>query len=212
MILEESDHSIEEEERFYSSLYPLLTEARELLLSEITRIKNEELEEKNISCIEHYKARIKSPASAADKLKRKDLPVHRDALQTHLRDLIGARIICTFLDDVYATAEQLSKSPYWSVVEVKDYIKRPKSGGYRSIHLILNIPLRDASVTAEVQLRTIAMDCWASLEHQLKYKREIAHHDLMTRELKRCADEIASTDLTLQSIHDMVQQQKEGQK
>ena len=118
------------------------------------------------------------------------------AALAHLRDTVGVRVICAFQDDVYQMARWLEERPAFAVLQTKDYISRPKENGYRSYHLILGIldgPGKGATV--EVQLRTIATDCWASLEHQIKYKRQVPHEGLVREELKRCADEIASVDL-----------------
>lgn len=158
--------------------------------------------------IEHYKVRIKSPESTADKAHRNNIVLTSDVLLEDLHDLVGLRIVCTFVDCIYSVANYIRSA--CEVVEEKDYIASPKANGYRSLHLILRFPaqegIRAHTVYAEVQLRTIAMDCWASLEHQLKYKRSIRSRDLIVAELKRCANELASADITMQTIHEMIEQ------
>lgn len=158
--------------------------------------------------IEHYSARIKSAQSMKEKLKRRGLPVTVEAALAEVYDAAGVRVICGFIDDVYTVAENLRNQSDFEIVEEKDYIRHPKPNGYRSYHMIIKVPVHTPNqvwhMYAEIQLRTIAMDCWASLEHQLKYKHEIQNQDMIVAELKRCADEIASTDLTLQTIRELI--------
>lgn len=158
--------------------------------------------------IDHCKARIKSPKSMEKKLKRKNLPITTEAALNEIHDAAGIRIVCTFVDDVYSVVEMLRKQEDFQVIKEKDYIQYPKGNGYRSYHMIIKVPVHLAekvkNMYVEIQIRTIAMDCWASLEHQLKYKHEIKNQEMIVNELKRCADEIASTDLTLQTIREMI--------
>ena len=126
-------------------------------------------------------------------------------------DAAGVRLICPFIQDIYQTAALIRDIPGVQVVAEKDYIHAPKPNGYRSYHMVLTMPLRflkeqpEPEIQLEVQLRTIAMDCWASIEHQLKYKRDIPNQRLIVQELKRCADEITSTDLSLQTIRELLE-------
>jgi putative GTP pyrophosphokinase len=145
-----------------------------------------------------------------EKLIRKNIPVNLENALTQIYDAAGIRVVCTFLDDIYWIADMLRNQQDIKVIEETDYIRNPKPNGYRSYHMILQVPLhledRIQNVYCELQIRTIAMDCWASLEHQLKYKKNIPDQDMIIGELKRCADEIASTDLNFQSIWDMIQE------
>ena len=121
---------------------------------------------------------------------------------TKLYDAIGLRIVCAFVDDVYTIRDYLVNSEQYKIVKEKDYIRRAKPNGYRSYHMILRT---QSGYYAEIQLRTISMDTWAALEHHLKYKKNLGGHvDLIVSELKRCADELASTDLSMQTIRDMI--------
>ena len=155
-------------------------------------------------------ARIKRAGSMREKLRRHGLPVTADSALRDVRDAAGVRLICSFTDDIYRTAGLLRQIPGVRVEGEKDYVQAPKPNGYRSYHMVLTLPLRfqasapEDPVWLDVQIRTIAMDCWASIEHQLKYKREIAHQKLIVQELKRCADEMISTDLSLQTIRDLL--------
>lgn len=159
--------------------------------------------------IEYCKSRIKSPASMKEKLLRHGLEPTRNNAMTKVYDAAGIRVICAFVDDVYFVAKMLHKQSDIRVLEEKDYIHNPKPNGYRSYHMIAEVPIHLGDgicrVYCEIQIRTIAMDCWASLEHQLKYKKSIANQEMIVGELKRCADEIASADLNLQTIRDMIE-------
>lgn len=133
------------------------------------------------------------------------LPADGAAALAHMHDTVGVRAICAFVDDVYRVADWLAQQPDLRVRETKDYIAYPKPNGYRSLHLILKLADGPGQgLAAEIQLRTIAIDFWASLEHQIKYKREVRHEELIRAELKRCADEIASVDLSMQTIRELL--------
>lgn len=162
--------------------------------------------------IEHYISRVKSPKSVRAKLLKKDLPVTLSSVFRNIYDAAGVRVVCTYIDDVYMVADMLSRQEDIEVMKVKDYIKHPKKNGYRSYHMIVKVPLhigeRLEKVYIEIQIRTMAMDFWASLEHQLKYKQDIANQDMIIGELKRCAEEIASTEMNFQAIRDMINEGK----
>ena len=135
-------------------------------------------------------------------------PAYKTLRLTEVRDAVGVRVICAFQHDVYQVAQWLEEQPDFVVLETKDYIAYPKENGYRSYHLILRIQEGPGKgETVEVQPRTIAIDFWASLEHQMKYKREIPHEKLIRAELRRCADEIASVDLSMETIRDLLANQ-----
>ncbi|MBQ7793475.1 MAG: GTP pyrophosphokinase family protein [Clostridia bacterium] len=158
--------------------------------------------------IEMIKTRIKSPQSIAEKLQRRGLDVTYDSIVNNLNDVAGVRIICAFVDDIYAVAEMFLRQDDITLVEIKDYIKNPKPNGYRSYHMIIDVPVffadRKQMMRVEVQFRTIAMDFWASLEHQIKYKKSIESPDKIFAELKECADTIAETDLKMMSIREKI--------
>ncbi|MDO4523190.1 MAG: RelA/SpoT domain protein [Eubacteriales bacterium] len=149
--------------------------------------------------------RIKHPKSMVEKLERYQLATDCETALHTMHDAVGMRVICSFADDVYAVAEWLKKQEAFTVVQIKDYIAAPKPNGYRSLHLIvrMNDPALDG-LSAEIQIRTIATDFWAALEHQIKYKRQVMYETVMRQELKRCADEIASLDLSMQTLRDIL--------
>ena len=130
----------------------------------------------------------------------------------NLDDVAGVRIICSFLDDIYEVAEMLVRQDDVNVIAVKDYIKKPKANGYRSYHMIIEVPVffsdSKKAMRVEVQIRTIAMDFWASLDHQLKYKKAVIDDDgVISQELKECADVIASTDEKMLRIRKRIEAQ-----
>lgn len=198
------------EKEFYKESYVLLEGAIIEVISRLDIIRKYRSAGKYRDPIEHCKARIKSAESMKEKLKRRNLPVNMESALKQIHDAAGIRVICTFLDDIYWIADMLRSQQDIKVIEEKDYIKNPKSNGYRSYHMILQVPLhlenQIKKVYCEIQIRTIAMDCWASLEHQLKYKKNIPGEHMLIGELKRCSDEIASTDLNLQTIRDMIEE------
>ncbi len=187
-------------EEYYGDAYPILEQTRQYLLDIIREMPLPESAE-GIEPIIYCKSRIKTPESMMEKLTRMGLPADRDTALCKMHDTIGIRVICSFIDNVYQIAEALCVQPDLEIIEKKDYIAHPKPNGYRSLHLILRV---NNSLTAEIQLRTIATDFWAALEHQIKYKQNIPHEELIRSELKRCADEIASVDVSMQTIRDVI--------
>lgn len=158
--------------------------------------------------IEFIKTRIKKPDSIAIKLKRKGLPITVEAAMKNLNDVAGVRVICAFLDDIYRVADMFTAQDDVRLIKTKDYIKKPKENGYRSLHLIIEVPVyfsdHKEQLRVELQIRTIAMDFWASLEHQVKYKRNVRDAEDIVYELRACADVINRTDFHMQSIRDRI--------
>ncbi len=158
--------------------------------------------------IEMIKTRVKSPQSIFNKLSRKNLELSMDSVLNNINDVAGIRVICSFVNDIYEVAQMLISQDDVKLLQVKDYIKNPKENGYRSYHMIIEVPVffanRKQNIKAEVQLRTIAMDFWASLEHSMKYKQDIPDADYVVTELKQCADIIAKTDLKMQEINNLI--------
>jgi len=148
--------------------------------------------------------RLKQMASIVEKMQRIGVPFSTENVEKHLNDVAGVRVVCSYLDDVYALAEALIGQDDVTLLRTKDYIKEPKPNGYRSLHLIVSLPVffadQKKNMKVEVQIRTVAMDYWAELEHQLKYKQEIPHEDLVASELRACADDIAAIDRRMQDI------------
>ena len=160
--------------------------------------------------IDSITSRLKSLDSIVQKLERKKLPMTVEAIEQNLFDVAGIRIICSFVDDIYMLADCLVSQDDIKLVRVKDYIKNPKENGYRSLHLIVEVPIflenGKRSVKVEVQLRTIAMEFWANLEHQLRYKKNLSLQLLRStsRELSECARISAALDMRMQSVRDII--------
>lgn len=159
--------------------------------------------------IHHVESRLKSPQSILKKLDRRNFEISLDSAKKNLNDIAGIRVVCCYIDDVYRVADMLLRQADLKLVELTDYIKQPNFNGYRSLHLDIEVPIylaeRTEYVTIEVQLRTVAMDFWASLEHDLRYKsdKDIPHE--IIEEMQHCADEIARIDQKMQTIYHRIQ-------
>ncbi len=158
--------------------------------------------------IETIKCRLKDPRSIIEKLWRKQLPLDIDSIEHAIRDIAGIRVICAFPEDVYLLAEYLLRQDDIKLITVKDYIQHPKESGYRSLHLIIQVPIYLANekkmMHVEIQLRTIAMDFWASLEHKMRYKKDLEDAESIAKELRSCAEAIESLDNAMQSIRNRI--------
>ena len=160
--------------------------------------------------IDSISSRLKTIDSMSEKLRRKNLPMTAEAIEQNLFDVAGVRIICSFIDDIYMLADCLVSQDDITLVRIKDYIKNPKENGYRSLHIIVEVPIflenGKRSVKVEVQLRTIAMEFWANIEHQLRYKKNLSLQMLRStsRELSECARISAALDMRMQSVRDII--------
>ena len=158
--------------------------------------------------IEFIQTRLKKPDSLAATLEQNGLPRSIETIRNHLNDVAGVRVICAFIDDIYKIADMLIAQDDVHLIKTKDYIKNPKMNGYRSYHLIVEVPVffsdHKEQMRVEVQIRTIAMDFWASLEHQVKYKKDIKDAENIAYELRACADVINRTDFHMQAIRDSI--------
>ena len=160
--------------------------------------------------IEHIKTRIKKPESIVKKLKKNGYESTIENMVKYVNDIAGIRVICSFTEDIYILAQCLLDQDDIKLIEIKDYIRNPKPNGYRSLHLIVEVPIflknEKKDMKVEVQLRTIAMDFWASLEHKLRYKKNLSPAMLeeLSQELYLCAEESAALDLKMQSIKDKI--------
>lgn len=195
------------DQEFYGEALPILKEAEKILLEMVARYAAESETIAGIKPIEKCPSRIKSSQSMIEKLKRLNLEVTVQSALQQVYDAVGIRIICGFVDDVYRMAQWLSEQPEIEIIGRKDYIAYPKPNGYRSYHLRVRLTnIRVNGLFAEIQIRTMAIDFWATLEHKLKYKKSIPNEALIRSELKRCANEIAATDLSMQTIRDIIEE------
>jgi len=160
--------------------------------------------------INGMKSRIKKVISIKEKLERFSFPLTLESIEENLNDIAGIRVICSFSDDVYMLADALLKQDDITLIQMKDYIKNPKPNGYRSLHLIVSVPIFLAHekkyMKVEIQLRTIAMDFWASLEHQLRYKKDINFTDEMIKELYECAELSAVLDKKMDKLKSEIEE------
>lgn len=158
--------------------------------------------------IHHIESRQKSPQSIVEKLVRKGHPISIEAIRQNLTDVAGVRVICYYVQDIYRIAELITAQADIAVIRQRDYIKNPKPNGYRSLHLVISIPVflstGAESMPVEIQIRTIAMDFWASLEHQLRYKNDDEVPDDLREELRDCAENSAKLDLQMQRLYERI--------
>ena len=192
-------------EEFYGADYRRLKAAEAHLTQSILKYQCFLEEQNDYPVIEFCRSRIKSPESMAAKLRKRGFPVTPEAALTKVNDALGVQIVCAFFDDIYRTASWLRHHPDFHVLQIKDYIAHPKSSGYRSYHVILEILSGEGKgMKAEVQIRTVALDFWADLEHQLQYKRQNGAGKPPAAALKQCAEDLISADLSVQSIRNRI--------
>ncbi len=155
--------------------------------------------------IHHIEDRLKSPQSIFEKMQRKGIPISAESMRANILDFAGVRVVCNYIDDIYTVADLLTGQDDVTLIKRKDYITNPKSNGYRSLHLVIETPVylsdKKELVNVEVQIRTIAMDFWASLEHELKYKTDTEVSADLADQLKECAESIAAIDMKMQQIN-----------
>lgn len=159
--------------------------------------------------IHNIEGRLKSPKSIVGKLQKKGVPVTIENAKIYLRDIAGIRVVCYYINDIYTIVDLILMHDDYQLINIKDYIRNPKPSGYRSFHMSIRVPVYLANgkqyVPVEIQIRTIAMDFWASVEHQLKYKTTSSITNDISNELKQCAEVIAQTDLKMQDIYSRIE-------
>ena len=199
----------------YGDFEPTLHEILDNLMTRINDLNTDYQNQYHESLFEHLNGRIKSQDSMKQKCQKKNLPLTPYSALRENRDSIGIRIVCNFIDDIYTCIDLLEQMSDIQVIKKKDYITNAKANGYRSYHLILAKTVDGSDVDGnrpglfyvEVQLRTIAIDTWASLEHEMKYKHNIKNPELIGKELKRVADELASCDVSMQTIRQLIREE-----
>ena len=186
----------------------LYSSALKSINTKIEILNNEFIQLYNYNPIEHVTSRLKTPQSIVKKLKSKGREVDIENMVEHVNDIEGIRIICSFMSDIYPIADMIAKQADITVLYVKDYIKNPKENGYKSYHMVVTIPvyLSDGKIETkvEIQIRTIAMDFWASLEHKIAYKFEGHAPDYIEAELKDCADMVHMLDAKMYSLNQAI--------
>ena len=200
----------------WKSVMFLYDSALKEINTKIEILNNEFVHIYNYNPIDHIKSRLKTPDSIVKKLKRYGFEVTIDNMVEKLSDIAGIRIICSFTSDIYQIAEMITKQSDVTVLYVKDYIKNPKPNGYKSYHMVVTIPiyLTDGPVDTkvEIQIRTIAMDFWASLEHKIYYKFEGNAPAYLQQELKACADVVNMLDVKMFSLNQAILELAEAQR
>lgn len=209
-----SEISQNEEEIFYLlEEYKVLMSYYKCAIKKIRtklEILNDDLSIKNQrNPIEFVKSRLKKPASIAQKLKRRGLPVNVNSIRENLTDVAGIRVVCSFIDDIYDIVNMLIEQDDIKLIEIKDYIENPKENGYSSLHIIIETPIYLSNskeyMKLEMQIRTIAMDFWASLEHKMKYKKNMKEAPIIIKQLKECASKISQVDNDMLEIRKSIE-------
>lgn len=188
-------------ETFFQEDYQKIITLQEQTLQQIQDYKDQGKKIGDYSEVVYCTSRIKSYESTIEKLNRKNYPLTKEAALNNLHDIIGFRIICSFIDDIYDLVHWFKNLNEFECIQEKDYIHSPKPNGYRTYHIILK---HKTGLYIEIQIRTIALDFWANLEHKMVYKHDIHHRKIIQEELKKCADEIASIDCSMQTIRDLL--------
>lgn len=185
----------------------LYLSATKEIITKLEILNDEFKNTKDRNPIQFIKSRIKTPMSIFKKLQRSNFEISEESAQNNINDIAGVRVICSYINDIYLIADLLAAQDDVQLIRTRDYIKNPKPNGYRSLHLIITVPVflsdHKETVKVEVQIRTIAMDFWASLEHELAYKLDYKKLDLF-KELKHCSDVISESDYRMQKIYDMI--------
>ncbi len=188
--------------------------AKDILQNQINILIKEYEYELGYNPVEHTKARIKTLESAKNKLIKRNYDVTFENLVNHVHDIVGIRIVCSFLSDVYEIANRIQSSKQFEVKNINDYIRNPKPSGYTSYHINVLIPVdlyaSTEYIEAEIQIRTIAMDCWSSLDHKLRYKLPENIPEEIKTELKDCAKDMSELDKKMEDLHQLIKQYKEN--
>ena len=203
-----SENDVKEWIEKYSASYKQLMSYYQCAIMEVEtkfNVLNEEMSLRyDRNPIESIKSRLKSPESIIDKVQRKNIPLTVESIENNINDIAGVRVICSFPSDIYTLADAFLKQDDIRLIEKKDYIQASKENGYRSLHLIVEIPIflhnEKKIMKVEVQFRTISMDWWASLEHKICYKNNIPDYEQIKKDLRICADIGASLDERMELI------------
>ena len=199
----------------YGGYTPVLNKLLNQMLEYFRKENKIHQEKTGDSLYEHLIGRVKRPESMIEKCQRKEFPVTPESAMKKIRDSVGIRVVCNFIDDIYTCIDLIQDWDDVAIVKQKDYITNAKPNGYRSYHMILDVERPEKDIEGntpghyyvEVQLRTIAMDTWASLEHEMKYKHKIKNPEMIGKELKRVADELASCDVSMQTLRHLIREE-----
>ena len=199
----------------WKSLMFLYSSALKEINVKIEILNNEFIQIYNYNPIEHVKSRLKTPESIVKKLKRMGAEVNVVNMTEKISDIAGIRIICSFTSDIYRLAEMIGKQNDLTVISVKDYIRHPKESGYKSYHMLVTVPIflsdRIIDTKVEIQIRTMAMDFWASLEHKIYYKFEGNAPDYISRDLRECSGIVSMLDAKMLQLNEAILEAKAAQ-
>ena len=193
----------------YSKVQYLYAAGIDFVRGRLETLNNEFRTRHSHNPIHHIESRVKTPQSITLKLTRMGIPVSMTNAKKNLRDIAGVRVVCCYVEDIFTIANLLTSQDDVSLIEEKNYIRQPKDNGYRSLHIVIDVPVylsgAKVFIPVEVQIRTVAMDFWASLEHNLRYKAEDEVPAFIVDELKSCADIITETDARMERIFHAMQ-------
>lgn len=195
----------QEERDFYNGYYDKIKEMESDLVRRVSETIRNINQQSETKMVEHMTTRIKTKKSATEKLILAGYEPTADNAVSVLSDVLGIRLIVHFIGDIYTIRNILVNFGDIKVIKEKDYVRNTKSSGYRGYHIIIEENLDGFVMRAEIQIRTIAMDCWASLEHQIRYKKNIKNTDLINFELKKCSDDLMSADIAMEQIMELAQ-------
>lgn len=195
----------QEERDFYNGYYDKIKEMESDLVRRVSETIRNINQQSETKMVEHMTTRIKTKKSATEKLILAGYEPTADNAVSVLSDVLGIRLIVHFIGDIYTIRNILVNFGDIKVIKEKDYVRNAKSSGYRGYHIIIEENLDGFVMRAEIQIRTIAMDCWASLEHQIRYKKNIKNTDLINFELKKCSDDLMSADIAMEQIMELAQ-------
>lgn len=198
--------------RSFLAVENIYSSATREITTKLENLNDEFKYEMDRNPIYQIKARVKTPKSIMEKLNRKGYEISVKSARKNLNDIAGVRVICSYINDIYLIADLLTSQDDIELIHITDYIKNPKPNGYRSLHLIVTVPVflskKTERVKVEIQIRTIAMEFWASLEHELAYKLTDGNTDAVIQELKDCADVIAEIDARMQNLYNNIMPSK----
>lgn len=199
-------------QQYYSTLFLVMRDFRQQLIE----LSKEQEKATHRKLFEHLTSRVKSSTSMEEKCLRKGIPATLYSALKINKDSIGIRLVVDYIDDIYNCINAIKNLDNCKIVQEKDYVTHSKKNGYRSYHLILSVTTNYQDLDGnehghyyiEVQIRTLAMDAWASLEHELKYKHQIKNAEVIQRELKKCADDLAACDIQMKTIKELIDKEK----
>ena len=194
------EKNMTEHRLFYKKHYDDIRRTEQCLLKKIQETLQPINEHRNANIAEHITSRIKTPGSTIEKLLLAGYEPNEENAVNVLSDVVGIRLVVHFIGDIYTIRNLIVNNSDYQIVKEKDYVRNAKETGYRGYHIIIDAEIDGFKIRAEIQIRTIAMDCWASLEHLIRYKKVIKNTELIDMELRKCSDDLMSADIAMEQI------------